>query len=280
MTTAPPDRRLTFATERVAHSALRGHLARATFVDATPARIGASLVDLCASPKGPRDRQLVYGDAVEVLETREGAAFVRAGRDGYCGWVSAASLGEPLTPTHVVRAAATHAYADPKVQAGVNRCLYFGASLVVRHIAGAWADTDAGFVPVPHLRPAHAPETDPVAVAERFLHAPYLWGGNSVAGIDCSGLLQAAHLACAIPCPGDSDLQLSGLGRPVAMTAPPRRGEAWFWRGHVGLLVAPDRMIHANAHAMAVAIEPLAAAIDRIAQAGGGPVIGRRSAVN
>jgi cell wall-associated NlpC family hydrolase len=141
--------------------------------------------------------------------------------------------------------------------------------------AGRFAETPEGFVPLVHLLPADSVMTDPVAVAEMFLGTPYLWGGNSRAGIDCSGLVQAALLACAIPCPGDSDLQARTVGTELAPDAPSHRGDLIFWKGHVAMVADSHRLIHANGHAMATVHEPMAAALDRIA-ATGTPVLTRR----
>jgi cell wall-associated NlpC family hydrolase len=161
------------------------------------------------------------------------------------------------------------------VQAPEIAALSFGARLTVLAEAGRFAETPEGFVPLVHLLPADSVMTDPVAVAEMFLGTPYLWGGNSRAGIDCSGLVQAALLACAIPCPGDSDLQARTVGTELAPDAPSHRGDLIFWKGHVAMVADSHRLIHANGHAMATVHEPMAAALDRIA-ATGTPVLTRR----
>jgi cell wall-associated NlpC family hydrolase len=130
-----------------------------------------------------------------------------------------------------------------------------------------------GFVPAAHL----APVTDDfVAVAARLMGVPYLWGGRSARGIDCSGLVQLAMMAAGLPAPRDSDMQAALIGQALEPDVPLRRGDLVYWRGHLGILTAADRLLHANAHAMAVAEEPLAPAIARIAAAGGGPVTARR----
>ncbi len=126
-----------------------------------------------------------------------------------------------------------------------------------------------------HLRALGEWCQDPVAVAEMFLGTPYLWGGNSRDGIDCSGLVQAALLACGRDCPGDSDQQ-AGIGTELAEGDALRRGDLVFWKGHVAMVVDGDRLIHANGHSMSVAHEGIAACIERIAAAGGGPVTARR----
>jgi cell wall-associated NlpC family hydrolase len=131
-------------------------------------------------------------------------------------------------------------------------------------------------VPEAHLRPLDTPETDPVAVLKRFIGTPYVWAGNTGFGIDCSGLVQAALLACGQPCPGDSDLQEQALGRPLAAGEPLERGDLIFWKGHVAMAVDEATLIHANAHAMAVAYEGAATAIARIEAQGGGQTTSRR----
>ena len=119
------------------------------------------------------------------------------------------------------------------------------------------------------LRRSTDNETDFVAVAERFLGTPYLWGGKTALGLDCSGLVQVALTACGVSCPRDSDMQEEALGTAVA--ADPSallRGDLIFWKGHVAIVRGPDSLLHANAHHMAVAIEPVAQAVARIRDAG------------
>jgi cell wall-associated NlpC family hydrolase len=141
--------------------------------------------------------------------------------------------------------------------------------------SGIFAQTDDGYVPMSHLRPLGAWADDPVLIAVSFLGCPYLWGGNSHAGIDCSGLIQAAYWACGIGLMGDSDLQQT-QGAALPNTAALRRGDLLFWRGHVAMVVDDLRLIHANGHAMCVAYENINDCIARIAAAGGGDVTHRR----
>jgi cell wall-associated NlpC family hydrolase len=273
------DRRLTPFSGSVALATLRGRVEARAFVTGEAARIRHPLVDLCDSPGGARDRQLLLGDAVTVIERRGPQAFVQAAKDGYCGWLDAAALGpaDPA-PTHWLAAAASQLYPEPRVQAREIAALSLGARLTVLETglgkAGRFAATPQGFVPACHLRPLDAPAADPVAVAEQFLGTPYLWGGNSRAGLDCSGLVQAAMLACGRPCPGDADLQ-QAVGDPLPEGAPLRRGDLLFWQGHVALVVDEARLIHANGHTMSVAYEDTAACIARIAAQGEGGVIRR-----
>lgn len=267
------DRRLTPFSGRKALSALQGQVS-ADFTDGEPARIAAALAPLLASPVGAIDRTLIHGDAVTVIDRQDGHAFVQAAKDGYCGWVAETALGPCQDTTHRVTSPATHLYPEPRVQARPVLPLYLNARLRVLAENGKWAETPAGFVPSSHLAPEDQPAADPVAVAETLLHAPYLWGGNSVAGVDCSGLVQLAFHAAGRPCPADSDLQRD-IGHEIPDGAPLQRGDLIFWKGHVALLTAPDRILHATGHRMRVTFEPLADAIARIA-AEGTPVLTRR----
>ncbi|MCB2137167.1 MAG: C40 family peptidase [Rhodobacteraceae bacterium] len=267
------DRRITPANDRVAHLSLKGEVNAPRFVDGEWAAVAVPLADLLAAPAGARDRQVLMGERVLVLDRHEGYAFIRAEKDGYCGYLPESALGEDCSATHWVAAPATHIYRAPNLKTPEVAALSFGARLEIAGDGPRFLQTKDGlFVPKPHLRQIGAPLSDPAAVAESFLGTPYLWGGNSRSGIDCSGLVQAALLACAIPCPGDSDLQEAALGSSLPEGAAIRRGDLLFWKGHVAMAVGPDRIIHANGFHMAVGYEDITAAIARIDGQGEGPL--------
>ena len=271
------DRRLTPANGRVAHVSLEGKVAAERFVSGTPARIAVPLADLLAGPDGPRDRQLLLGEAVLVLDRHDGFAFVRAERDGYCGYLPEAVLGAARDASHWVATPATHLYRAPDLKAAEVALLSLGSRLTVVAEHPRFFETAEGlFVPRPHLRALGDRAADPAAVAESLLGTPYLWGGNSRSGIDCSGLVQAALLACGIACPGDSDMQQGAVGTALDPGAGVRRGDLFFWTGHVAMAVGPDRLIHANGFHMAVGLEGLDSCLARIAAQGEGPVTARR----
>ncbi len=269
------DRRLTPANDRVALTVLRGMVTAAHFTDGTPGQLAVPLADLLKAPDGPRERQLLMGDALTVIERHQGWAFVQAAKDGYCGYLPEGAVGAREAVTHWVATPGTHLYAGPKVQAQDLGALSLGCRVTVTGQSGAFAQTPQGFVPANHLRVLGDWQDDPVTVAESFLGTPYLWGGNSRAGIDCSGLTQVAHLACGIACPADSDQQ-QAMGHALPEEAPLQRGDLLFWKGHVAMVAAPDLMIHATGHAMAVVFEPIRAGIARIEGQSGGPVTHRR----
>ncbi|WP_405402215.1 C40 family peptidase [Paracoccus sp. Ld10] len=264
------DRRLTPATDRVALDSLRGVLDRPSYTPGQPARVAIPLVDLLATPKGRRDRQLNFGADVTVIDRDAGMSFVQAALDGYCGWIADTALITDLPAiTHRVTAPATHVYTEPDMKRPERFALSLGARVSVTHIQDRFATlATGGHVPIQHL--GDSPAADPVPVAESLLGTPYLWGGNSRAGIDCSGLVQAALTACGIACPGDSDQQRAAFV-PTDTVA---RGDLLFWPGHVAMAMSADLMIHATAWTMSVTVEPIRDAIARIDAAGDGPFLG------
>ncbi|NRA99019.1 MAG: C40 family peptidase [Rhodobacteraceae bacterium] len=268
------DRRLHPTNGRVAARELEGTVSADRFVDGVTMCVGASVADLCAAPDGPRDRQVLFGERVRVLETVGAHAFVQADKDGYVGYLDHNALMDPFDATHVVCVPSTHLLERPKVQAPNIRALPFLSRIrIVSGAEGYFETHDGLFVPRGHVRPANRPFEDPTTVAQLFFGAPYLWGGNTVWGLDCSGLVQAALIACGHTCPGDSDMQMT-LGRPAE--SPFKRGDLLFWTGHVAICVDAQVLIHANAFTMSVAYEEIQPAIDRIAEQGDGPVKAHR----
>lgn len=266
------DRRLTPANDRVALKgfALQGQ----TEVVAEASSVTKPVADLRDEPNGARARQLVMGEHFDVFERHNGWAFGRAARDGYVGYVAEGELGFPFVPTHWISARATHLYPDANFKSEARDSLSFGSRIRVVDERHKFVETDTGrFVPKAHVRLIERPFSDPVTVAQLFFGTPYLWGGNSSFGIDCSGLVQAGFTACGLVCPGDSDQQMD-LGQ-VASGAY-ERGDLLFWKGHVALCVDGETLIHASEHYMAVAYEPILKAIARIQAQGNGAVTAHR----
>ena len=270
------DRRLLPANGRVAAAHLKGQVSAERYTSGVIRSVTAPVVDLLTAPHGKRERQLLLGDRITLYEKREGWAFVQSAKDGYVGYLGVHQIDDREAATHWVTAPATHVYPEDNFKIHERACLSFGSKLRVIGETDRFFETEEGFVPRPHLAPIEFHFRDPVSVAALFLGTPYLWGGNSRAGIDCSGLVQMACLACNIVCPADSDQQSTAAGRALGDDQPLQRGDLVFWKGHVALVIDETQILHANAFHMAVAVENLNDAIARINAAGDGPVTARR----
>ena len=274
MSPSPFDPRVTPARPDLAAEFLRGEIDAQRYVAGQAFRIVAASAPLkrTPDPEAPLDSEALYGETVVVYEQSGGWAWAQLDRDGYVGYLPATALGPPRPASHQVAALRTHAYPAASIKRPPRLALSLGAQVAVDRFDGDFAVTvDGLYLFAHHLAPLEAREPDFVAVAERFLETPYLWGGRTSAGIDCSGLVQTALAAAGIAAPRDSDLQQAALGAPV----PPEaliRGDLVFWRGHVGVMRDAATLLHANGAAMKVTSEPLAAARARIATSGGGSI--------
>jgi len=266
------DPRLTPARPDLAAKHLEGKVEATRFAEGTVYEIMDPQVPMRRTPvfDAPLTTEALMGERVTIYEiTDEGWAWGQLENDDYVGWLPAGALVSPdVTRTHKVSALRTLAFVGPSIKLPPLNTVPFGAQVELVRIEGTLALTSAGYVPANHLVPVAFKETDFVAVAERFLHSPYLWGGKTNLGIDCSGLVQVALNACGLQCPRDSDMQEAALGKPMPQDTKLRRGDLIFWKGHVAIARDETTLIHANAHHMAVALEPATEAIARIRDMG------------
>lgn len=260
-------------------NAIRGDLADARLADfASGARLAEGSLRQVTVPilnihREPRFdarqvTQALLGEYLRVFDAREGWAWVQLENDGYVGYASEDGLTADIAgPTHRVAVNSTLLFPQPDIKSQPPVTVTLNAALHVAGIDGAFARlANSRFAIAVHLAAADEAEDDYVAVAQRFLHVPYLWGGKSVLGLDCSGLVQLSLEACALPCPRDTDMQEAALGEAVEGDL--RRGDFVFWKGHVGIMLDEKRLLHANGHHMLTVIEPLDEAVARIAAKG------------
>ena len=274
------DLRVNALRDGVAAQALEGLIAAEVYLEPKPfvACAPAAAIRVAPSESAEQADQLLFGEAFEVLEEEaNGFVWGQARRDGYVGFVAAASLARPgPEPTHRVSALRTYAFEGPSIKTRASGPYSLGSLVAVEAVEGRLSKvTGAGWMASGHLAPIGRFETDSVAVAERFVGTPYLWGGRESLGLDCSGLIQQALMASGRACPRDTDQQ-QALGLAIDQSAF-GRGDLVFWKGHVAMGLGEGMILHANAFHMAVAVEPLAEALARIAAVAGEPLAWRRT---
>lgn len=274
-----PDPRQRLARPDLADRRLEGQVRAAAYAAVRPMRCAAPATGLheAPDPASVQQDQLLYGETFDVLDMRNGWAWGQARRDGYVGFVRSDALAPGReAPTHRVRALRTVGLTAPELKAAARGVYSMNALVAAGEERDGWLDAgQAGWIFARHLAPLGRFEAEPAAVAERYFGTPYLWGGRDSVGIDCSGLIQQAFYACGRACPRDADQQMDAF--PVAVEPDAlQRGDLVFWDGHVGMMLDDERLLHANSHHMAVAIERLSAVVERNIGAGVGEPLGAR----
>jgi hypothetical protein len=234
----------------------------------TPIRAKGDIASVAVS-------ELLHGETFQAIDVAGGWAWGYSAHDHYVGYVPMSLLGDPIVPTHIVTAAAALVFAEAGIKSPEQARLPMG-SRVAGEIGGEFLKTEAGFIHLRHLSAVGQPETDPVAIAERLRGVPYLWGGRSGDGLDCSGLVQLCLSLCGMESPRDTDQQMAALGEEIEPDTPLQRGDIIFFPGHVGFMADSDNLIHANAHWMQVTTEPLADVVARLADGHAQPVLARK----
>lgn len=285
------DRRTNAYRPDLADARLEGQVAADRFVSGKIMRIAMAVAPLLRKPSAgsAQDTEALFGEAVRVFESRDGWAWVQMTRDDYVGYIPTAALVPDVGqgPTHRVVTPTTLAFAREDIKSPVRHTLPLNALVDVLPEPAASGSPlpdseklvqlrDGSYIVRKHIAPVQDFQADFVAVAESFSGAPYLWGGCTRNGIDCSGLVQMALLAAGFECPRDSDQQERKVGESVAEKVKAAagnleqlaRGDLLFWPGHVAIMTSADRLIHANALSMAVTMEPATEVIARIEKAG------------
>jgi len=265
------DPRLTPARPDIAAAHLKGQVQAKTFVDGTVMTISRGRAALRHAPslEALQDDELLFGERFTVYESKDGWAWGQSGVDGYVGYVHTIVCDDPVEPTHRVAALSTPLLTGPDIKHATRDLLPLNARVKVMERAKGFARiAPYGFVFEAHLAKLDVAAPDWVAVAERFVGSPYVWGGKTHAGIDCSGLVQTALASADIAAPRDADQQERALGEDCPFLKR-KRGDLVFWNGHVGIMVDETRLLHANSFHMQVELEPLEDTIARMAPVSG-----------
>jgi cell wall-associated NlpC family hydrolase len=277
----PDPRRHAYRASLAAES-LRGQVVAPCYVEGVRRQVEVPALPLRREPRFDAilDTEALFGETLTLFDESEGWAWVQLARDRYVGYMPSEGLARTITaPTHRVAALRTYLYPKPDIKSPPLALLSLNALVTSLRTDGKFlALAGGGYVFAGHAVPVGETEGDFVAVAEAFVGTPYLWGGRTSVGLDCSGLVQLAVEAAGYSAPRDADMQAAELGREIdwRKSVKLRRGDLVFWEGHVGIMTSSKDFLHANAFHMAVEVEPFAAARRRIEAAGSGVNCARR----
>jgi len=279
MTTERPDPRLNAYRTDLASDKLKGVVDAKKFVEGHLQEVVVAKAPLKGAPRfdAPLDTEVIFGEHVLVLDEQGGWAWVQSLSDGYVGYVQSEILADPKAPaSHTVKAPSTFIYPGPDIklppigQLPMNaRCAFEGGTGEFAELAGG------GYVFAKHLAGQAGNADHFTDIAKNFVGTPYLWGGRTYSGIDCSGLVQMAMIAAGKKCLRDTDMQENSIGALLAHDAGRTdlaKGDLIFWGGHVGIMVDAEHLLHANAYHMQTVIEPYEEARLRIAAGDTGEV--------
>lgn len=272
------DPRITPVRPDLAPLHLRGIVEAGAYASEQPMRVSVPIAPISAKPDVESEQvsQMLFGEDFTAYEVENGWAWGQSVHDGYVGYIPEVDLmPEPkTTPTHRVAALQALIYPEPKVKSRPIGAVPFGSRMTVKGDAASdfVALDPGGYMAKTALKLINVPETLWVSTAERFIGTPYLWGGRGSSGMDCSGLVQTALNASGMDCPRDSDMQMALLGREVSPNTL-KRGDLVFWKGHVGIMLSPVKILHANAHHMSVSAEAFETARSRIAKSEYGEIL-------
>jgi hypothetical protein len=234
---------------------------------------GVAPVRLVPRFDAPLLTEALCGELLTVYDVSEGWGWVQLQNDGYVGYMPMDQVSATIDePTHWVTSRATFVYPAPDLKRPPVMRLSFNGKVSVMGREGRFLElARGGFVYGGHLQPMEEKAKDFVRLAERLVGTPYLWGGRSSVGIDCSALVQLALQATGVACPRDSDMIEGELGNALPNNGVEalQRGDLMCWRGHVGIAQSAEWMLHASGHQMEVVVEPVRRAVERIAMTHG-----------
>ena len=264
------DRRLNAVRDDLADARLRWKTAAPRYAEGRPARVAVGLAPVLDAPEphAATATSYHYGERVLVFDESGGYAWCQSTRDRYVGYVDAEALafGGNTQPTHVVATLGSYRYVEADLRSPVVDFLprhspvaVAQSGFVCRGTAYAWLD-GGGFLPTSCLAAEPPRSPDLAAAAARYLGCPYLWGGRSFLGFDCSGLVQEACRDLGLAVRRDTDMQRDTIGDAVAIAdvAELRRNDLVYLPGHVLIHAGDGDVIHADGGSMTVRRDTLA----------------------
>jgi cell wall-associated NlpC family hydrolase len=266
------DRRITAARPDLAAAHLKGVISAERYREGRVKQVALAATGLHVAPSSEAtlETELLFGEIFTVYELKSGWVWGQGALDSHVGYAPAEAFSDSVAvPSHRVTARATPLLTAPDVKQPSRAILPLNAKLSIVEQTDRFSRLAGGtFIFTAHIAPIDARAPDWIAVAEGFVGVPYVWGGKTFAGIDCSGLIQTALEAVGIAAPRDTDLMEAALGEAIALDAPLERGDLIFWKGHMGAMLNAARLLHASAASMQVVIEDFATARARIAAEG------------
>jgi len=270
------DPRLNPFREDLAAASLQNQVRAARYAEGEVRQVAATAAPIRVAPRfdAPLVTEALSGELLTAYEFREGWAWVQLHEDRYVGYTPADCLSSMIEEnTHRVSARLTYLYPAPDIKRPPVTKLSFSSTVApIGRPEGRFVELSrGGFIFADHLVGIRERAKDFVRVAERFVGVPYLWGGKTSLGVDCSGLVQIARQAAGVPCRRDTDMQMASAGEKIdpANLEAIQRGDLLFWKGHVAIAQSPDWMIHASGHHMEVVVEPIRRALERTAESHG-----------
>ena len=274
------DPRTTLARKDLADTALKARVRAERYAPIKSKVVSTGIVDVKKTPNNsaPLLTQAFFGEEVSMLDEANGWAFCQLNSDGYVGFLKSEHLStHGLQPSHSVAVPLSHVYPKPDVRAPIGMAIPFGAQVTISEGVEEKRFSEVrglGWIYKRHLKPLGSLNADYLQTAAMFLHAPYVWGGKTALGLDCSALVQLALNYAGKDCPRDTDQQLEMLGRSVgANISACEKGDLVFFPGHVGFMLDKMRLLHANATYMRVTLDKLESVVSRLSMVHDNPVV-------